>query len=274
MKRLSACLLAGSLILSGCVTTQDGDQGPNKQTIGAIVGGLAGALLGSKFGSGTGKLAAVALGGLAGLWLGSEVGASLDKADRQAIERETARALATRNDGQTVNWSNPENGVSANITPVNSRVETRSVLIVRDHQVSSPPPLNSIGRTYEATKTANLRAGPSTDSKVVGQLRAGQSFHAVGQVQSSDWILVAQDNRSTGYVYAPLVQVATAARPPEMRPAVNLDDIKLEQNVVAEKATMQTECRTIKYDLTVKSGQKGQEQFDACKGADGAWEIL
>ena len=271
--RILSIFLAATL-LSSCVTDQAGKDGINKQTIGTVIGGLAGALLGSRLGSGKGQLAAVAVGALAGAWLGSEVGASLDVADRLAIEKESAFALDTAQDGQTMVWENPDSGVSANITPANSRVEERDIILVRNKQVMPPPPLVLIGETYETIKNANLRSAPSTDHEIVGGLPAGEVFHAVGRVQDSDWVLVSKDNHSIGYVYGQLVQPAAVKKTPELRKAVNLDEIELSENVIADQVTVKAECRTINYDVTIKDGQSGHEKFEACKGSGGAWEIL
>lgn len=274
MKKSFTCLLLATAILSGCVTDQAGQEGPNKKTIGAIIGGITGALLGSKMGSGKGKLAAVAVGTLAGAWLGSEVGASLDRSDRLAIEQESAKALASAQDGQSVNWRNPDNGVSAKITPSNSRVEDRLVTVNRDKRVVAPPRMILIGKTFEAVKNANLRAGPSTRHEIIGSLRTGEAFDAVGRLRDSDWILVGQGNRSIGYIFGPLAQPAAVSKTPELRKAVNLDEIKLDKNVISDQVAVKTECRTINYDVTTKDGRAVRENFDACKGSDGAWEIL
>lgn len=278
MKRSIPHLLLAATVLSGCVTNQTGQagqEGPNKQTFGAILGGIAGALLGSQVGSGKGQLAAVAAGALAGAWIGSEIGASLDRADRLAIEQHSARALASAQDGQTLNWKNPNSGVSASLTPVNSRVETRQVVIVRNKRVMSPSLLILIGETYEARKNVNVRAEPSTGSKIVGLLQTGEQFHAVGKVQGSSWILAAIGNRSIGYVFEPLVRAAASGRTPQLRQvAINLDEINLDQNVVAEHVMAETKCRTITRTINTKDGQSATENFDACQGYDGNWEVL
>jgi len=274
MKNGIISALIAATMLSGCVTDQAGQEGPTKQIMGTILGGISGAVLGSKMGSGKGKLAAIALGALAGAWAGSEIGASLDRADKMAIEQESVRALASVQDGQTVIWRNPDSGVSAKITPTNSRVEQRQMTIVRDKRVTPAPRLVLVGETYEAKKNANLRAAPSTSHEIVGSLQAGEAFHAVGRVQDSDWVLVSKDNRSVGYVYGLLVQPAAVKNEPELRKAVNLDEIELNQNVVADQVTVEAKCRTINYDVTTKDGQTGHENFEACKGSGGAWEIL
>jgi surface antigen len=97
--------------LAGC---QDAG---TKQTFGTLIGAGAGALAGSQIGSGRGQLAAVAVGTLLGAFLGSEVGKSLDRADRQAMERTTQSSLETAPSGTATSWRNPDSGNYGTVTP-------------------------------------------------------------------------------------------------------------------------------------------------------------
>jgi surface antigen len=274
MSKVIPIVLLAAILLTGCVTDQGGQEGLNKKTIGAILGGLAGAVLGSKAGSGKGRLVAVAAGALAGAWLGSEIGASLDRADKLAIQKETARALASSNDGQTINWKNPDSGVSAKITTANTRVEQRQITLIRDKRVIPTSRLELIGETYVTKRNTNVRAAPSTRNEIIGSLQAGETFNAVGRVKDTNWILAAKNFRSIGYVYEPLVRKAKQAKSPELRQPVNLDDIKVDDTVVAEKIKVETRCRNVNYTVTVANGKSANKEFEACKGSDGAWEIL
>ena len=97
--------------LAGCQDTG------TKQTFGTLIGAGAGALAGSQIGSGRGQLAAVAVGTLLGAFLGSEVGKSLDRADRQALERTTQSSLETAPSGTATSWRNPDSGNYGTVTP-------------------------------------------------------------------------------------------------------------------------------------------------------------
>jgi len=112
-KTLMVGFLAITLALGGCAS----NEGNNKQTGGAIIGGIGGALLGSMFGKGSGQLAAVAAGTLVGAMIGQQVGKTLDKADRAAIDRAESQAT-TAPIGDTIDWENPDSGNSGTVTPV------------------------------------------------------------------------------------------------------------------------------------------------------------
>lgn len=294
-------------ILGGCVSDQK--QG---QAIGTVLGGVAGVLIGSQFGSGSGRIVAMVAGAAAGAFIGNQVGALLDERERLAVAKESNAALENASDGQSSVWSNPDTGATAVITPTASRTETRSVVIVRDKTVAAPPPLEIIGETFVANRNANVRQAPGTDAAIMETLPSGSRIQAVGKVAGSDWILVARNNRSIGYVFAPLLAVApqiaavpfpesstaydTAGASPAaamdldavpitdreqaMRPAVDLDaletdsaiDLDAEGLVVEDVAAVQ-QCRTV--NITVrKDGKQEVDSFESCRAPDGAWEIL
>ena len=294
-------------LLGGCVTDQN--QG---QTLGTVLGGVAGVLIGSQVGSGSGRIVAMVAGAAAGAFIGNQIGALLDERERLAVAQESNVALETVADGQSSTWSNPETGATAVITPTASRTETRSVAIVRDKTVAAPPPLEIVGETFIANRNANVRQAPGTDAAVIETLPAGSRIQAVGKVVGSEWILVARNNRSIGYVFAPLLapapQVAAVPFPESatayetagtssaaaidldavpitdrevaMRPAVDLDalesddavDLDAEGLVVEEVAAVQ-QCRTVNITVS-KDGKQEAESFESCRAPDGAWEIL
>lgn len=295
MKRSILAVLMSTTILAGCAT----DQAGTKQNIGTVLGAVGGALLGSTLGKGDGRLVGVAAGALAGAWLGNQIGKSLDEADRLAVNQKTNQALSQAKNGQSVSWSNPDTGASAVITPHDTTVERRQVAMLRSKDIQSPGTLDLIGATYMASKSANLRSGPSTQTQVVGNLQEGERFQAVGRVSGTDWILVGQNNRSVGYVYGPLVEEApvfqiaatsqTAAvetqppvtdKPQSVRPPIDLDALENDRAVdldaeglVAENVVVTSACRT--GDVVIsKDGSTERSSIKACKGADGAWEIL
>jgi surface antigen len=285
-KRAATALVVVS-ILSGCVSGGQGDQAGSldKQTIGTVLGGVLGAVAGSQFGGGKGQLAAVAVGALAGAYLGNQIGASLDKADRAAIERKSAEALATARDGQAVRWKNPDSGTSAVITPRDTHSEERKVALLREKRVAPVPRLELIGESWEAKTAANIRSAPSTSANVVSGLKAGEVFTAVGKVPGSDWIAVGRGNRTVGYVAAALVgkpsAPATAPEAPPLRQAINLDALEKDRavdldagNLVAEEVAAMATCRDMDVTVTPKDGKTEQQKLKACKGVDGAWEIL
>lgn len=277
INRFSAAVIAGTM-LTGCQTLQDNP----KQVGGTLLGAGLGALAGSQMGSGKGQAAAIALGTLAGAWIGNEIGKSLDAADQASFTKESAQALSSAQDGQPVFWNNPDSGASATMVASNTRRESRQVTVVRDKRMVWAPDIELMGEPYRVVTNANLRQGPSTQTNVIGGLKAGETFKAVGRVSSGDWIVVGKNDRSIGYVYAPLVAPALNEDTggidldaPELRQAINLDEINLDDDsMVAETVSAETECRTLDYTINTSDGKSRNESFNACRGSDGAWEIM
>jgi hypothetical protein len=140
--------------------------------------------------------------------------------------------------------------------------------------VRAPPPLELLGQPYRAIKSANLRAAPSSNADRVGALSAGEEFTAVGRTEGAPWLLVGKGRRSVGYVHEPLTRPGPAqASGGGLRGPVNLDEIELGDDVVAEKAVAKTKCRGIKVVVNDKEGKQASDSKTACKSADGAWEM-
>jgi hypothetical protein len=155
---------------------------------------------------------------------------------------------------------------------------------------------------YRTIKSANVRNAPEQSAEKVGGLAAGSTFTAIGRTDNN-WIMVGRRGVSVGYVYAPLVELATERKPatqqvtakasgvtapaPVPAPQVAATDLDAldvvaakEQgfdldsvNVVEEKIAAQTTCRTVNYSVTTK-GSSDQQAINACQAADGAWEII
>jgi surface antigen len=85
-----------------------------KEGIGTVGGGTVGALMGSQFGSGNGKLAAVAAGALLGGLFGGQMGRLLDEQDKKMAQNAATDALERQPDGVPVNWQNPNNSHRGN----------------------------------------------------------------------------------------------------------------------------------------------------------------
>jgi len=112
--------------------------------------------------------------------------------------------------------------------------------------------------------------------------------------------MVGRRGVSVGYVYAPLVELATERKAPAQAVAASnktaapvaqaaaeatdldaLDVVAAKEqgfdldsmNVVEEKVAAQTTCRTVNYNVTTK-GSSEQQAIQACQAADGAWELI
>lgn len=101
--------------LAGCAGP--GQDGLNKQTGGAVLGGIGGGLIGSRIGSGRGAVIATIAGAVLGGLLGSAVGKQLDERDRLMMARETQSTLETAPSGRTTTWRNPDTGAQGTVTP-------------------------------------------------------------------------------------------------------------------------------------------------------------
>ena len=107
MKKIVIVTLSLSVFLSGCANVTN-------EGVGTVTGGVVGGLLGSQFGGGAGKVAAAAGGALIGAFLGGRIGQYMDKQDKIEMQR----ALETAPVGQSVRWTNPDNGNQYSVKPM------------------------------------------------------------------------------------------------------------------------------------------------------------
>lgn len=271
MNRLGVYAGIVTVGLAGGCESMDG---ASKQQVGTVAGAMLGGVAGSFFGDDAGKLVAIAIGAGIGGFIGNRIGNALDEADREAITKQTSKALEDADDGETVAWQNPDSGASARITPRDSRVVEKEVAVVRAANVAPPPTLELIGRAYRARADLDVRVAPSLDAQVLAALQQGQQFNAVGKVEGGDWYLVSRSGRSIGYVEGDLVEPTPVAKEQQLRDQpIDLDSIELEEGEVAETVTARTECRTLDLEIVAAEGERDESTFEACKAADGAWEL-
>jgi surface antigen len=108
LKQISAGLMACTLLVSGCTTTQ----GQNEQG-GMVIGGILGGIVGSQVGKGSGRTAAIIVGSLIGAHIGGNVGRSMDDVDRM----KTNQTLETVRTGVGSQWTNPDSGNQYTVVP-------------------------------------------------------------------------------------------------------------------------------------------------------------
>ena len=87
LKTLMVPALAAFLLV-GCEGDPD-----SHQKFGTLIGAVGGGLLGAQFGSGSGKLAMVALGTMGGAFLGNRIGENMDQVDRMKHQQAIDSAL-------------------------------------------------------------------------------------------------------------------------------------------------------------------------------------
>jgi len=60
--------------------------------------------------------------------------------------------------------------------------------------------------TFIVTKKANVRSGPMTESKKLGELEVGEVVHVVGRAKNgAGWMAVQKDGTEYGFVYEPIL---------------------------------------------------------------------
>jgi surface antigen len=215
-----------------------------KQEGGALIGAAAGALLGNKV-SKKNKTIGTLVGAAAGAAAGGYIGCRMQSTDANMAEQATKKALET---GVAQTWSNSRTGNSGRISVVSSSygppVDGRSIRYASG--VQSLPSYEAAGGAYVASSTANLRGGPSTKTKVVGKVAAGESFDALGVVPTGGWVLVGRGGYAVGYAAASLVRSTG-------------------QQVAS--------CRVI--DASVAGGGQGasSQRYSACKDNRGEWQV-
>ncbi len=276
------------------------------EDIGTAAGAIVGGLLGSRVGEGSGRYVAAAIGAVAGAYLGKKIGSWMDEQDQQDLATVGGGALDSASDGQTVSWKNPDTGLAVTATPTATKQVSRDVQVLRLKSVERHN-LEIIGEPYVAQSSSNLRAGPSVKAGIVGGLRQGESFEAIGRVvgvthKGRGWIAVGKSGgRLVGYVWEPLV-VAAASPAGSTRTALTTrEDIQRENRQQAKEPvdldaldirvadrsggtdldslfeedtiTADTRCRDM--DVAVEKGaEDGRSNITACKAPNGAWEII
>lgn len=277
-RKLAIVALAGALGLAGCATTDELGWG-NKQTWGTVLGGVGGALLGSQIGGGSGRTLATIVGAFAGGALGNWIGGNLDANDQRALAASTQQSLES---GKTVRWKSDHSGASAVIRPVSSKTVTQQAQIKRSPAIARADNLSVLNQSYQAIKSANVRAAPSTAAEKVGGLATGQSFTALGRTPDN-WVAVGRKGVLVGYVHGPLVAPVTQAKADQ---AADLDNITVTQadsqgfdldafepaSPVTEQVAVRTTCRTMRYEVRTAQGQESKT-VDACQSVDGTWQI-
>lgn len=289
------------VLVSGCQSNSF-----KKEDIGTAAGAIVGGLLGSRVGGGSGRYVAAAVGAIAGAYLGNMIGSWMDTQDQQDLAAVGGGALDTAGDGETVTWKNPDTGLAVTATPTATKEMSRDVQVLRLKSVERRD-LEIIGEPYVARSSSKLRAGPTVDSSVVGGLRQGENFEAIGRVigatyKGDGWIAVGKSGgKLVGYVWEPLVVASTEPAASTRTALTTRDDIQRENQEQAKEPidldaldirvadesggtdldalfeadtiTANTRCRDM--DVTAEKGsQDGSSSITACKAPNGAWEII
>ncbi len=218
-----------------------------KQEAGAAVGAILGGVLGNQVAKnerGLGTVVGAALGAAAGSW----VGCRMQSTDQARAQQATKDAL---DQGVSQSWSNPQTGASGRVDVISSSygppVYGNSLRYASGVQQLASYEQTSGG--YYAGKTVNLRAGPSTGTRVVGKLNANEGFQALGKVSGQPWILVGRNGQAVGYVSEGLVYPS------------------------GDYGPAQATCRTIAQTISAPGYGAATERYNACKDSRGQWQL-
>lgn len=231
------------------------DAGGNKQAGGAVIGGLVGGVVGSNLAKNERTLGTV-LGAAAGAAAGSYIGCRMQRSDQQKAQAATQYALDR---GGSQSWSNPETGASGDVRVVSTSNSGggnsgQPVSLSGLRFANGVEPASSYESTsgrYQAPKTVNIRARPSTSAPVVGKLTGGQSFDALARVSGTPWLLAGRDGQAVGYVSDTVVRPAGGG----------------------QSAGGNSVCRTFDQTIRTQNGAPQTDRYTACKGADGQWVV-
>lgn len=320
-------VMAGAAALMGPVAAQaqtnplssifQCNNADNRQGTGAVVGGIIGGIIGNQAAGDDSQTLGTILGVAAGAAVGSYIGCNMTGNDSSQAETATRLALE-QNRSQT--WTNSRTGSSGRIDIVRSFYRETSAGPQPGGYYGGPVPLNQVrfargvqfpdgaydltNDTYSAPNTVNMRAGPSTRTQVVGQLRAGDRFQALARL-GNGWLLVGENGVATGYVaervvrlearggsggggypgaagtydqgyedgYADGYAVARGGRATRRQPqgGYNPGGYYPPSNQPAERQL----CRTFDQTTQQRNGYNRQtERFTACQSANGEWLVL
>jgi uncharacterized protein YgiM (DUF1202 family) len=261
-KNLAVATLSVALLASCADTNQF-----SKTQIGAALGTLAGAAAGAAASGKGDKTKGVLIGAMLGGLAGGAVGNMLDERDRARLAQSTEEAIVT---GRNQAWSNPDSGVQARtvVREAPPQREQREIRVLKD-KVQQVPPLEFIGEDYVAAGKVNVRGGPGTDYKVVGDLQRGESTRVVGKVIGANWYMISEGDAASGFVSADLLRPGGKATVAEAKPAAAAPEGEVTQASVSTTAT----CRVVTQQVTLRNGETANQDVKACRGPRG-WEII
>ncbi len=184
-----------------------------KQEGGAVIGAIIGGVIGNQVAKRE-RGAGTVIGAGVGAALGSSIGCKMQEEDQRRAEVALEEALRT---GRPASWRNPKSGAYGEIRLL---------------------PVADSGR-WMAPGTVNIRSGPTTSSRVLGQFAGGETFDA--SPYNSKWLSVS----GGGYVSRSVVRSAPAA----------------------------DGCQTLEQVAYTKKYGRETERYRACRKPGGAWDL-
>jgi len=140
----------------------------------------------------------------------SRLGSSLPGSAREALAPTFIEAMARGQKGVGVGWgTGPANGVviPGDFRVGNLRPDPRTLLPV-DAGLDLAYSFETELGLHALTGNANLRAGPSTEARVLAMLEGGTGIDVIGKTVGRPFYLVAIGGRVKGYVHESLAKKA------------------------------------------------------------------
>lgn len=209
----------------------------NKENVGKGLGAITGAIIGSNIGGGRGRTAAIAAGTLGGYWAGGEVG-------RHFSQKQP------KNPGYARTHKQHPKQAKLRLKPALNRL----------------PSIEMVNAYYQPTTDINVRGGPGTDYAVLHTIQQGTPVPVAGRVIGSDWYLIAEQGKASGFLYAPLMVAnhTQSVRGNAIRQASTTTQF-------VQSVSQSSACRTITREVSLGNGGRELQSFQACPQADGNW---
>jgi surface antigen len=256
----------------------------NATAVGAVAGAVVGYAVAGSDNRGLGVLAGALVGGL----LANQLDKYLNPAERAELETYSLEQLNESQAASTNTWKSEHSDAVVDVSTSESEFKQKPVEIIKLQKVEVVPQLSLIGKTYITKQGMNVRYQPRIADNKAGSIKENTQFTAVGETDNG-WILAAQNGISIGYIknesrfIEPHEGDVVAMREEgidldkidqtSVASAIDLDGIDMDSvEIDKTEVVAKTECRTVSYDISAK-GEQGDASFNACRGADGAWEI-
>ncbi len=218
-----------------------------KENVGKGVGAITGAVIGSNIGGGRGRTAAIAAGTLAGYWAGGKVG-------QHFTETQQATPKPSHNSRHSAKPSRT------------NRHAARPYRHALKPALNRLPPIELVNAYYHPTTNINVRGGPGTDYVVTHTIPQGKRVPVAGRVVDSNWYLIAEQGKASGFLYAPLMAIdfQQSAQSNAIRDA----SYGAQFHRVASQSPA---CRTITLPAHADNDYREARTFQACQQANGNW---
>jgi hypothetical protein len=196
-------------------------------------------------------------GGLSGLDRSSTVKSQLSDDDRRGMSEATMQLLQSGQTNGTQNWrAGSDSGTVRIGSPVLVGLDSVSGSPVpAPDGIDTSMPLETASGNYLASKSINVRLGPSTNAAIAQAVGAGTVLRAFGK--TGDWLLVGGQEQIYGYAFTQLLTAQGGGEPV----------------LAGGRAHRARLCRNVALQVTLSGGTHDLWSALVCKKDDGSWEV-